>query len=281
MPMSMAAGVLWLGFGCSSSHDMSGISSISGSASSSSGSSSHSTPENDKTQTTDKVSRLLRRSHLRPVGEDSDAEAELEEIANRQRRAHLRSAIIWFSPSSPLPSLGIPQDTQLGVHRALFPNFDNAAEYLSELRRMQLAQSGTVDVDLDDGEGEQEQERRITLLMVAGGHFAGMVVGLRPRGGREKQNVKGAGEVVVYKHKTFHRYTSEFSGCHCLRLYPIPWESGDLIRQHPGDNSLTGTRYRPLTAYSSSKETRWLSRSKRPSPRSSREFRRCNAPSIR
>ena len=52
--------------------------------------------------------------------------------------------------------------------------------------------------------------------MVAGGHFAGMVVGLKPldlahgKGKRpEKQDVKGAGEIRVLQSKTFHRYTSE------------------------------------------------------------------------
>lgn len=57
--------------------------------------------------------------------------------------------------------------------------------------------------------GDDEEERRITMLMVAGGHFAGMVVGIRPRGKGEKQDVKGAGEVRVIKSKTFHRYTSK------------------------------------------------------------------------
>lgn len=57
--------------------------------------------------------------------------------------------------------------------------------------------------------GTDREERRITLLMVAGGHFAGMVVGLKPRGKGDKMEVKGAGEVKVFKHKTFHRYTSE------------------------------------------------------------------------
>ena len=50
------------------------------------------------------------------------------------------------------------------------------------------------------------------MLMVAGGHFAGMVVGLRQKAKNERQEVKGAGEIRVLQHKTFHRYTSE-SGC--------------------------------------------------------------------
>lgn len=110
----------------------------------------------------------------------------------------LRTAIIWFSPIKPLPDLGIPLDTQFGIHRALFPPLDNVQEYLAQLKRMQL-----------DGQREEVgEERRITMLMVAGGHFAGMVVGIRPRGKGEKQDIKGAGDVRVIKSKTFHRYTS-------------------------------------------------------------------------
>ncbi|OCF57917.1 cytoplasmic protein [Kwoniella mangroviensis CBS 10435] len=165
-----------------------GISSISGSdsgSSSSSGSSSQS-----------KVARLLKRQTIDNNQNLSDDEEALE-LADRQRRAHLRTAVIWFSPTTSIPSLGVPKDTQFGVHRALFPPFDTAADYLTELKRMQLS-----------GNNEEDGERRLTLLMVAGGHFAGMIVSIKPRGKSEKQEVKGAGEVRVLKHKTFHRYTT-------------------------------------------------------------------------
>ncbi|WVR03805.1 hypothetical protein IAU60_000801 [Kwoniella sp. DSM 27419] len=164
-----------------------GVSSISGSESSSSSTSSSSSQS--------KVARLLKRQ---TIGGEPDADDdEALELADRQRRAHLRTAVIWFSPTASIDALGVPKDTQLGVHRALFPPFENAADYLTELRNMQLK-----------GNEEQDGERRLTLLMVAGGHFAGMVVGIRPRGKTEKQEVKGAGEVRVIKHKTFHRYTT-------------------------------------------------------------------------
>jgi hypothetical protein len=134
-------------------------------------------------------------------GNDSDPD-EAAEQADRERRAQLRTAIIWFTPTTPLPSLGIPKDTQLGVHRALFPPFERAMDYLDALKGMQLPEEGKkVEV-----EGE---ERRLTLLMVAGGHFAGMVVGIKQRGPKDKQIVKGAGEVRILKSKTFHRYTSK------------------------------------------------------------------------
>ena len=162
------------------------MSSISGSASSASSSGSTSS---------DKVTRLLKKQDINAADVDSDEEAEL---AHNRRRAMLRTAIIWFSPIKPLPELGIPLDTQFGIHRALFPPLDNVQEYLAQLKRMQL-----------DGQKEEiGEERRITMLMVAGGHFAGMVVGIRPRGKGEKQDIKGAGDVRVIKSKTFHRYTS-------------------------------------------------------------------------
>ncbi|WVF65785.1 hypothetical protein IAT40_000519 [Kwoniella sp. CBS 6097] len=171
-----------------------GVSSISGSGSdsgSTSGSSSGSSSQS-------KVARLLKRQTLGNggAGPTSDDDEALE-LADCQRRAHLRTAVIWFSPTTPIPSLQVPKDTQFGVHRALFPPFETAADYLSELKNMQLS-----------GDAEEDGERRLTLLMVAGGHFAGMVVGIRPRGKTERQEVKGAGDVRVLKHKTFHRYTT-------------------------------------------------------------------------
>jgi hypothetical protein len=167
-----------------------GVSSISGSASSTSSSGS---------SESDKVTKLLKKQNLNtgPTDEvDSDEEAEL---AHNRRRAMLRTAIIWFTPTPPLVEMGVPQDTQFGMHRFLFPPLDNVHDYLAELRRMQVT-----------GQEEQGEERRITLLMVAGGHFAGMVVGLKPKGKNEKQDIKGAGEVRVIKSKTFHRYTSKY-----------------------------------------------------------------------
>ena len=56
--------------------------------------------------------------------------------------------------------------------------------------------------------------------MVAGGHFAGLVVRVRrPDGdeeeeesltGKKKKKQKPKPEIEVLKHKTFHRYTSTF-----------------------------------------------------------------------
>lgn len=126
-------------------------------------------------------------------------EEEQEDDTSAQflsNRFALRSALIWFSPS---PTL-LPS-TQLGVYRALFPSHLSSPEaFIPLLKDLQLTK--------DDLEGGEEQERRWVLLMVAGGHFAGMVVSL---GGKRvgKRVVKGhLAEVKVLKHRTFHRYTS-------------------------------------------------------------------------
>ena len=136
-------------------------------------------------------------------------------MADYRRRAVLRTAIIWYQPSTSLDRLGVPTDTQFGVYRALLPPFEDNSQYMDGLKALQLPPTAPTDDD---------DERRITLLMVAGGHFAGMVVGLRPLGKSERQGVKGAGEVRVLKHKTFHRYTSglrspEYSWQHRLTHY--------------------------------------------------------------
>lgn len=170
-----------------------GVSSISGSASSTSSSGS---------SESDKVTKLLKKQNLN-TGPNDDIDSDEEaELAHNRRRAMLRTAIIWFTPNPPLVEMGVPQDTQFGMHRFLFPPLDNVHDYLAELRRMQVTGQA--------GQEEQGEERRITLLMVAGGHFAGMVVGLRQKGKNEKQDIKGAGEVRVIKSKTFHRYTSKY-----------------------------------------------------------------------
>ena len=155
---------------------------------------------------------------------DSDEEAEQTEY---RRRAELRTALIWFTvlkehlQTTTEDSL-VPLDTQLGVHRALLPNgLTDANTFLPALRSVQLPPDEPFDQSNPDG------ERKITLLMVAGGHFAGAVIGLKPlnlvqgKGKKpEKQETKGAGEIRVICSKTFHRYTSESSRLWCDSCIP-------------------------------------------------------------
>lgn len=185
-----------------------GLSSLSGTASSDD-------DDNDEGGSDDdKISRLLRKQQLErasaglpTVDEGDELDAEQAEY---RRRAEMRTAMIWFRPRKDLdpPQQVVPDDTQLGIYRALLPNhaLGQSSEILPALRSIQL--------DPTLRPEDSASERKITLLMVAGGHFAGMVVGLRPlqsagKGVKpEKQHVKGAGEVRVIQHKTFHRYTT-------------------------------------------------------------------------
>lgn len=175
-------------------------------------------------------------SSMADTGEEIDSDQEAEEKEYR-RRAELRTAMIWFkAQKSEGTEVGegegarqgkiVPDDTQLGIYRALFPsNLNQPSTFLPALRSIQFPSSSPTPTD------EPPADRIYTLLMVAGGHFAGMVVSLTPldllpaKGSGlkpEKQEVKGAGSVRVLKHKAFHRYTSEFGSSglvisRCLR----------------------------------------------------------------
>lgn len=102
--------------------------------------------------------------------------------------------------------------TQYGVYRSILPKVggdkraspNEGAEALADLRALQLASSaGAV--------GEEERPRCWTLLMFGGGHFAGMVVDLKPRLVGQGKGKEKAREVEVIERKTFHRYTSALS----------------------------------------------------------------------
>ncbi|GAA6036489.1 hypothetical protein JCM8097_003531 [Rhodosporidiobolus ruineniae] len=114
-----------------------------------------------------------------------------------------RTALLWFDT----PTKEGEQPSQYGVYRAALPRVGaekrsserEGEEALAELKELQLASTPG---------GDEEKERKWTLLMFGGGHFAGMVVSLKPRlvskgKGKEKDR-----EVVVLQRKTFHRYTT-------------------------------------------------------------------------
>ncbi|KAF8519679.1 hypothetical protein JB92DRAFT_2897532 [Gautieria morchelliformis] len=106
-----------------------------------------------------------------------------------------RTALTWFHS---------PPSTQIGIYNALFPLKLQQASYLSVLKDMQRG---------------GPNGRRWTMLMVAGGHFAGLVAQVRrpdeaeaeeeASGGKgKKKKLKPKPEVEVIRHKTFHRYTT-------------------------------------------------------------------------
>jgi len=145
------------------------------------------------------------------TGEDTDVESD-KKLATLLSRATVKTSSRSTSPSStqrnlpltPLTWFHSPPATQIGVYRAIFSSPDVAAPYLDQLREMQ---------NCKEAEG-----KKWALFLVAGGHFAGAVVRVqrdrsKDDGGKTKKGKpkKVIPDTEVIVHKTFHRYTSEFS----------------------------------------------------------------------
>ncbi|KPV74045.1 uncharacterized protein RHOBADRAFT_49987 [Rhodotorula graminis WP1] len=157
------------------------------------------------------LSRVLRKTHLSRAadkdgnGDDGDDDDVL---------AGPRTALQWFEAPT------VADETQYGVARAALPlagarkralpGAEEGRAVLDELRALQLAPEAAPSsaAAAATAAAVGGDERKWTLLMFGGGHFAGMVVQLRPklvsRGkGKDKER-----EVVVLAKKTFHRYTT-------------------------------------------------------------------------
>lgn len=109
-------------------------------------------------------------------------------------------------PVTPLIWFHSPPSTQIGVYRAIFPFGAESGSYLDSLKAMQ-----------------EKAERKWAIFMVAGGHFAGAIVRVsRSDAGEEEEELVADGnkkkkkkskpkpDTEVLRHKTFHRYTSQF-----------------------------------------------------------------------
>ena len=150
------------------------------------------------------MSRLLRNAGL---------QAEETEDGPTTRR----SPMLWFTAEHAVP------DTQFGVYRSLFVDYDIKTRnepvggWRSSLQNLQVypevpklskkLAAHQPPYQVPAHPVTDPQSRMWLLLMVGGGHFAGMVVSLVPKLSRG-QGGKLEQEVVVLAHKTFHRYTS-------------------------------------------------------------------------
>jgi hypothetical protein len=129
----------------------------------------------------DAVSTLL---HRKQKGKLNQPQSDDGDFPNMPR-----SPIAWFHAPNDYP------DTQLGVYTTLFPLGVEPVNYAKELRDMQTTGP--------DG-------RLWTMLMTAGGHFAGIVVRVKiPAQDGVKGKKKNTAEMEIIRHKTFHRYTSK------------------------------------------------------------------------
>ncbi|CAG8445913.1 5435_t:CDS:2 [Dentiscutata heterogama] len=100
----------------------------------------------------------------------------------------LRSSkpIFWFTCSNELPD-----DVYLGVYKHVLKNRGNDPNTVMEdIKRLQI-------------KSNTNKPRYWTMLMISGGHFAGLVLDIT-----QNTNVTNVDDVKVHVNKTFHRYTT-------------------------------------------------------------------------
>ena len=108
---------------------------------------------------------------------DQDASSEDEDESNQVLP---RGALLWLKTP-------ILPNHSLGLYKAIFTNEDQEAGILDKLRQKQLRNTSLSAASL---------KSHVFLCMTGGGHFAAMIVEMRPKPGK------------VLEHKTFHRYTT-------------------------------------------------------------------------
>lgn len=135
-----------------------------------------------------------------------DAGAEEEFMSKKRKRGSGKPPLIWFS--TPL----LPTNTSLGVYRALFTNSElEEPDTVDVVRKKQLRPVPTEPSPADGSNGvplpSTMTSPQIFLCMVGGGHFAGMIVSLAPKLGKQSTGTEQR-QALVIAHKTFHRYTT-------------------------------------------------------------------------
>ena len=136
----------------------------------------------------------------------SQSSTQEEPIPQKRKRGSNNLPLIWFS--TPL----LPTNTSLGIYRALFTNSEQKNPDLVEVvRTKQLRPVPAKPSPTDDSNCVPLSSRmtspQIFLCMIGGGHFAGMIVSLTPKLGRQSTGIEQR-QAVVIAHKTFHRYTT-------------------------------------------------------------------------
>jgi len=132
------------------------------------------------------------------------ANPEFDDISsNKKQRGSGKPPMLWFT--SPL----LPENTSLGVYRAIFSVDEQAEARIADvLRNKQLPPTQPPKIKSDGGIPLPGTDigPHYFLCMIGGGHFAAMVVALAPKmskhGGQDERSA------TVVTHKTFHRYTT-------------------------------------------------------------------------
>jgi len=187
--------------------------SLSGSDSSYSGSSDEEDGDNNpKRQDTTLNALLKKQAGL------SGVEPDLDSAPERKTSKIGNSPLLWLQSSA------LPSDCALGIYRSLFTTEERAlgsSELVQVITAKQLPtkpatntkdsnteKDGGVPLPLSIGTLPQStSEPHIFLCMIGGGHFAAMIVSLRPQVVR-RNGLADEKSANVIAHKTFHRYTT-------------------------------------------------------------------------
>ncbi|KAF2836716.1 hypothetical protein M501DRAFT_1018598 [Patellaria atrata CBS 101060] len=132
---------------------------------------------------------------------------DFDEFASKKRkRGSGKPPLLWFT------SPGLPEDTSLGIYRAIFSDAEqeDASTLVETIRKKQLAPTAHPKKPIAViGGGVSLPTSNIGphyfLCMIGGGHFAAMVVALAPKSSKSHTGERAA---TVLAHKTFHRYTT-------------------------------------------------------------------------
>lgn len=117
-----------------------------------------------------------------------------------------KAPLIWFS--TPL----LPINISLGIYRALFTKTEQEQlDMVDVVRKKQLEPVPAKPTSADGSNGvllrSEMTSPQIFLCMIGGGHFAGMIVSLAPKLGKQSTGMDQRQALVIAR-KTFHRYTT-------------------------------------------------------------------------
>ena len=145
---------------------------------------------------------LKKQAKLRHLeGEESSAF-----IPTRRKRDSGKPPLVWFT--TPV----LPQNTFLGIYRAMFTNAEKEESDMVEvIRKKQIDPIPTKCLPNEASNGipppSTVTSPSIFMCMIGGGHFAGMIVSLAPRLAKQSTGTEQR-QAIVVAHKTFHRYTT-------------------------------------------------------------------------
>ena len=138
----------------------------------------------------------------------NNPQTDAEDFASskKRKRGPGKPPLIWFGTSL------LPQNTTLGIYRALFTNAEqeNELDLADIVRKKQLspvAPKAAIDASNGVPLPSTMTSPKVFLCMIGGGHFAGMIVSLAPKQGKKATGAEER-QAIVIAHKTFHRYTT-------------------------------------------------------------------------